>query len=708
MAMSATCVTLSLVGLAGGQRDERADDTATVNGRISITITEKHSGKDAANGILASERDWTQVYEYVVNSLPDDGQRRDHGGWSGTVSFTGHGQGSEFKEYEGKRYQGTWNFGGRAETDLEVEIYQADQGAPLLYQFVLGSVPLLEGPDHQVTNYKPRYCPQGGEAPCTVASDGVRTWSSGGATIRDQRFDERTRVLSGNRTETSDYGRTVTTAWDLKIGKGPDTEAVVIPAREYPVWLPTLQLDQKTPDHPLTVTVALHQKGDPEKPARQKAKFKVELVDVSRGLGVCLNWPPKKQANLDYDLMIEQDRNMDLKVACEDRGPKDRCAGLTAESFAFSDQAVVTISPFDWGAWGSLRVTASLEDGTKVTAHLDAPTKALLDGEQYALSIPKDNNKNHIADRWEESYAGVGVLASDDGDAKPPGDGDGGDGLSLYEEYRGFRVQGGHIRTSPLNRDLFVYDKHGLNLGDFAKSELALHLVTKEEFGTEESGAGNPRVINFNRGTGQVGPQHVIGLEIASLKSGVLGKTFTKGRLPALPKMVEVVKIDVAQCLGVPKYGRQELQATIAHELAHACHVVHHGDTDYRIEAWDHLQLADMTWRHFGPPKPSRAVAAQGGQHSGVEECIMRYDGSEMYETTLAPIDRWKKEENGPVITGASYGDGETPGSLFCKDDVGTGVNDPKSPLGPKAGKATRGICASQFCVNDSLHWRAE
>lgn len=706
MAVAVTCLALALVGLAGAQPDEGSADTVTVSGRITITITQKYSGRNEANGILASQKDTTQVYEYVVNSLPDDGQGREHGGWSGRVSFTGRGQGRDFTEYEGSTNQETWNFSGRAETDLEVEVYQSDQGAPLLYQFVLGGVPLLEGPDHQVTNYKARHCPQGGEAPCTAVSDDTRTWSSGGATIRDQRFDERTRVLSGNRTETSDYGRTVTTAWDLKIGKGPDTEAVVIPAREYPVWLPTLQLDQKTPDHPLIVTVALHQKGDPEKPARQKAKFKVELVDVSRGLGVCLNWPPKRQANLDYDLMIEQDRNMDLKVACEDRGPKDRCAGLTAESFAFSDQAVVTISPFDWGAWGSLRVTASLEDGTTVTAHLDAPTKALLDGEQYALSIPRDNNRNHIADRMEDSYIGVGVLASDDGDAKPPGDGDGGDGLSLYEEYRGFRVQGGHIRTSPLNRDLFVYDKHGLNLGDFAKSELALHLVTKEEFGTEESGAGNPRVINFNRGTGQVGPQHVIALEMASLPGGILGYTFTKGPLPALPKMVEVVKIDVAKCLGVPKYGRQELQTTIAHELAHACHVVHHGNSDYTVSAWDELAADNRTWEAVTDAGELR-VAAHGGEHSGVEECIMRYDGTEMCEIDMG-IYRWTKKKGGPNITGLHYGPGERPGHLFCKDKVGTGVNDPKRPDGSKAGNATRGECTSQFCVNDSLHWRAE
>lgn len=710
IAVAVTCLALALVGLAGAQPDERSADTATVNGRITITITQKYSGKNEANGILASQKDTTQVYEYVVNSLPDDGQGRDHGGWIGRVSFTGHGQGREFTEYEGSTNQETWNFSGRAETDLEVEIYQTDQGAPLLYQFVLGGGPLLEGPDHQVTHYKPRHCPQGGEAPCTAVSDGVRTWSSGGATIRDQRFDERTRILSGSRTETSAYGNTVTTAWDLKVGKGPDTEAVVSPAREYPVWLPTLQLDQRTPDLPLVVTVALHKKGDPQKPSPQKAKFKVELVDVSRELGVCLNWPPKKQANLDYDLMIEQDRNMDLKVACEDRGPKARCAGLSAESFAFSDQVLVTISPFDWGGWGTLRVTASLEDGTNVTAHLDAPTKTLLDGEQYALSIPKDNYKNHIADRWEDSYAGVGVLASDDADAEPAGDGDGGDGLSLYEEYRGFRVQGRHIRTSPRYKDVFVYDKNGLNLGYFAQSKLTPHLVRTEEFGTEENGAGNPRVINRNRSTGQVGPQHVIALQNAHLRVGLLGIAVSESKEPGLPKASQIVNVDVAHCLEVDRGRLQELDSTIAHELAHACNVWHHGDRDYRIEAWDHLQLDDTTWLHFGPPgtpQPSRGVAAQGGQHSGVEQCIMRYDGSEVYETTWAPVDRWTKKKNGPVITGASYGDSETPGYLFCTQQRGTGVNDPEYVLGSKAGDATRGICASRFCVNDSMHWRA-
>jgi hypothetical protein len=80
----------------------------------------------------------------------------------------------------------------------------------------------------------------------------------------------------------------------------------------------------------------------------------------------------------------------------------------------------------------------------------------------------------------------------------------------------------------------------------------------------------------------------------------------------------------------------------------------------------------------------------------------MRYDGTSLYETPTGPLE-WQKPD-GSWQRGADYPPWELPGTIFCNDDKGTGVNDPHRPGGPKAGNASRGRCKRQFCVNDSKH----
>jgi hypothetical protein len=93
-------------------------------------------------------------------------------------------------------------------------------------------------------------------------------------------------------------------------------------------------------------------------------------------------------------------------------------------------------------------------------------------------------------------------------------------------------------------------------------------------------------------------------------------------------------------------------------------------------------------------------VAVQGGQESGVEECIMRYHATSFYETAKGHI-QWEKPD-GSLQRGTEYPPIEPAGTVFCDDYRGTGVNDPHRPGGPKAGNALRGKCRTRFCVNDS------
>jgi len=455
-----------------------------------------------------------------------------------------------------------------------------------------------------------------------------------------------------------------------------EPEAEIFPPDKYASWVPEAGEDEEKPGNTITVQARVHKKGDPKTPYYKKAHFKFQLVEVSKEKGVCLNWPRPYFAKDGFDLKIEPNSNTPLKVGGD---------GQSAESAAGLDESHVTITSHDWGAYGKLTVTVVFDDGSMVNAHV------LGDPSKQALTIPEDDNGNHIADFWEKHYIGGSPDAKADDDLVPIGDKSQGDGLSLYEEYRGFRVQGKHIRTSPTGKDLFVRDDDNLGLGYFAQSGLTVHLIQDGEYANED-GEINVSVINCNRGFATRGQQHLLRMRDENMP-GLYG--IADGTGPGVPKTTKAVKIDVARCL---TKGAEQLQSTIAHELSHGCNVWHHGDDDYEITEAEGL-MPNGTWAKF-TPVISWTVSIKGGQESGVEQCIMRYARASYYETPKGTW-RWKKP-NGALQRGNPYDPGENPGTIFCDDPKGTGVNAEKRPGGSKAGDATKGNCKGQFCVNDN------
>jgi len=477
--------------------------------------------------------------------------------------------------------------------------------------------------------------------------------------------------------------------FSLVTGAQEDSEAEIIPPSEYASWVPEASKDmekpedQKKPGNTIEVKARVHKKDDPKTPFYKKARFKFQLINVSKEQGVCLNWPGEDNATHDYDLKIEPKSNDSLKVAGD---------GQSAESAAGQNESSVTITSYDWGAYGKLKVTVVFDDGSEDTAHV------LGDRSKQALTIPKDDNGNHIADFWEKHYAGGSSDAKADDDLVPIGNTDKGDGLSFYEEYRGFRVQSEHIRTSPIEKDLFVRDDNNLTIGYFAQSGLIVHLIEDSEYEDESlsSSATNAWVINNNRGSDTCGQQHILRMWNENMP-GLYG--LADGTGPGTPKKTKAVKIDVARCL---TRSDQKLQATIAHELSHGCNVWHHGDNDYKVAEVESL-MPNGTWAKYTSDEPW-TISIQGGQESGVEECIMRYDEASYYETPTGSC-RWKKPPDGALQRGEPYGSPENPGTIFCEKKDGTGVNAPKGYRGvSKAGNASKGNCKSQFCVNDNKH----
>lgn len=478
-------------------------------------------------------------------------------------------------------------------------------------------------------------------------------------------------------------------SYTLTVGNPEEVEAVIIPPGDYDKWMPEAGSDEDTPGNGMLVKVVLQKKDKPGQKPQAKAKsFKFELTGVSKEPGVCLNWPPKEKTKKDpdFDLKIDKDGNPSLPQVASD--------GQSATSGGGLQESSVIVFSYDWGAWGSLKVTAELDNGQTVVAHLQNKPKIT------ELKIPKDDNNNHIADGYE--IEGETSAADADDDPLPKGDHTG-DTLSYYEEYRGFQVSGDHVRTDNNRKDVFVYDRDHLGLGSFPASGMNIHVLRVDEYTKVEVSDPlheNAKVVNFNHDFAHLGDAHVVMMVngVAPDEPGRLGETVGG---PGPPKKIIAVYVDKWRCLE-SKWGNLELQDNIAHELAHACNVQHHGERDYEpVDGSIWKRGSDGKWYPMGTP-PRHDVAAQHGQHSGSMQCIMRYYRAAYYEHDGGQF-RWKRPRGNTGtwtwVAGEAYGPTEVPGTLYCTSQDG----DPPNPkTGPTA--EDRGFCSEQFCVNDLKH----
>jgi hypothetical protein len=314
------------------------------------------------------------------------------------------------------------------------------------------------------------------------------------------------------------------------------------------------------------------------------------LEDVSHQPGVAMNWPPRAKADAEADLSFAAQKINGAPGTITNDGAR----GKTITSVASTQPAVVQVTSWDYGGYGALTA--------QITVDGQAPIDAKYVGGgtgRAALALPIDENHNHVADGWERSGDGDHVFARNppptwDRDDEPVLPAGRGDGLGLYEEYRGFVVAPMTadveflLRTGPLHDDLFVRlagSRQEQNLYARAASTyeaitgIRVHRIARADRldkTPEDGDPSRPRWLNFNdgrpaadqaatgAGAGDFGPvQAAVTIATTTIPPSAVGAEPSPGNTPFVksipptsgaavafgaPMSVTAAQIDPASC----------------------------------------------------------------------------------------------------------------------------------------------------------------
>lgn len=391
-----------------------------------------------------------------------------------------------------------------------------------------------------------------------------------------------------------------------------------------------------------------------------KGVIKLHWDKVSKNKGVCANYPVQGAValpgvfipkNVDGGAPSVPPRfRQDSRLLVKDDG--------TAETTEAVSSITIKVAANDAGGYGNL--IAECPD-LGLTAIYE-PT-----GKGY-LSVPRDDDENHVADGWRDDEF-HGKPATLDEDSFPARQRDSGDGLTLYEEYRGFICLSDpedpdsliHVRTDPDKKDVFAYDEKFLIKKYYMPlnpAKLEWHFFDKRlmRFSGVAEDHEN-RWFNYNSPDDlQYAPQYAMyATTDSTLKEPLLDahgsvrrdaqgnprtKPYAGGTdfVPSSGGYVWVPLRDAFECrinLEAPKYGFDGLAqdppylgnpallavleqdkvnfatSTVIHEIGHYLGIHHHFPVGATVPA-----------QHSGSPWPETAV----GDSWGVRFCTMRYD----------------------------------------------------------------------------------
>lgn len=291
----------------------------------------------------------------------------------------------------------------------------------------------------------------------------------------------------------------------------------------------------------------------------------------------------------------------------------------------------------------------------------------------YSLMLPLDKDHDGLHDTWESQWA----VSDPDADADNlMGNPNTGDGVTAFEEYRGIYARGNHHRMSPVYIDVFTHDYTGNYNADlrevesrFRAQEISLWRLAGNEFKYD--------CINYDEGDHKNGDQYIIVVMDLTQTPGVTMRDHVAGFTTIGPPTRELNTVIMRGSRGsLFEFALSETSTdsagALAHEIGHMMALPHHGDAECRRD----LDGEDV-W-----------IACLGGQHSGDNDCIMKYNCADKFiNLNFIP-----KTNLGRWLAGGELVDYSSPmgaDSHFCTSANGNG----------QCGNATKGNCLGNIKV---------
>ena len=377
-----------------------------------------------------------------------------------------------------------------------------------------------------------------------------------------------------------------------------------------------------------------------KQPATIPWKAKFYLTDNSHYRGWCTNYPLKSD-----------DETPDLRFDSNDPAKQfEKITETSATTIKTVQSKNVNLISYDYAAYANLNAEVTMEDGSKIETHIEDHSDAV-----STITIPLDDNGNHIADAWEKTN---GILSKGypptwDEDPKPAKQKRNGDGYTLFEEYRGFIViksvgnlppngiKKEFIRLDPKTKDCFIYDADDLFFKYYAPtniSKINWHYVDMETFNYDKDLKDEDETNWTNYNTPKeyyYAKQYAAFLYLSESEGDANdagGSTARKKTLTNLSGHFLDLRIAIKRSAsvqqGINAFGpktpcpdkakanataAQDLKQTVMHEIGHTIGISHHQPNGvHNYDAATKRQItADET--------------TNTSKYYGIHTCVMRY-----------------------------------------------------------------------------------